>query len=150
MPVDVYILQYLNHNNTLGPEQNGRHFTGKIIECIFMNTYGCCILTQISQISLKFVHPNWQSINVVLRNGSAPSKPLLEPMMTRFIYTYIRHQASTKSSEYPLYSIRSNGNSNSVPRHFNDCRVMWINYVVKLWNMGVIEKVAIGWIGDEI
>ena len=39
------------HNLTISPEQNGRHFADNIFRCIFMNEIFCIFI----KISLKFV-----------------------------------------------------------------------------------------------
>ena len=80
--------------NTMGPRQNGRHFTDNIFKCIFLNENVWIFIN----ISLKFV-PLCQIHNIpalvqIMAWRQPGNKQLSEPMMVWFAEAYMHHWAS--------------------------------------------------------
>ena len=78
--------------NSFPPGQNGHHFTDHIFKCIFLNEN-----IRISiQILLKFVPKgpidNKQALVEVMACRLFGTKPLPEPILTRFTDAYMRHK----------------------------------------------------------
>ena len=73
------------------PGQNGRHFAGKILKCIFMNEN----ISISNKIWLKIVLKDPIDNNTALVQMMAwrriGDKPLSEPMLIRFTEAYMRH-----------------------------------------------------------
>ena len=77
-------------SQVIGARQYGYHFTDDIIKLIFL--YGnCCML-------LRFVlhSPADNKTELVSVLVSLMATPLSEPMLSKFVDTYVRHAASMR------------------------------------------------------
>ena len=74
--------------NWSSPGQNGHHFTNDIFKRIFFNEN----IRILIRISSQFVPKGPVDNNSALARRQIGDEPLSEPMLTRFIDVYMRHQ----------------------------------------------------------
>ena len=74
------------------PRQNGRHFADDILKYIFMNEKSCILIKNSLFFLLRVqlaITQHWFYMMAWRRPGD---EPLSEPILSRFIDAYIRHQ----------------------------------------------------------